>query len=250
MTQRTHSAADAESALRQDLAAAFRLCDRFGWSESVGNHFSAALPGRDGAFLLNPRWRHFAAMRARDLLVLDADDEQVMDRPDAPDPSAWTIHGAIHRQLPQAQVILHCHPPYAVALSCLEDPAVLPIDNNTARFYGRTGYTAEFGGIADAQEEGRRIAAAMEGKSVLVMANHGVTVAGDTVAEAFEDLYFFETAARTLILALSTGRPLSVLSDEVARATADGWAAYRGMAARHFDYLKSRLDAEDASWRD
>jgi hypothetical protein len=34
------------------------------------------------------------------------------------------------------------------------------------------------------------------------------------------------------------------------RATAEGWAAYRGMAARHFDYLKASLDTEDASWRE
>ncbi len=248
--QTPRPATDAETALRQDLTAAFRLCHRFGWSESVGNHFSAAVSETGRRFLLNPRWQHFATIRARDLLVLDADDPDVMARPDAPDPSAWTVHGTMHRELPQARVILHCHAPYSVALSCLADPTMLPIDNNTARFYGRIGYASDFGGIADAKAEGQQLARAMQGKSVLVMANHGVSVAGDTVAEAFEDLYFFETAARTLILAMSTGKPLSILSEEVARGTAEGWAAYRGMAARHFGYLKSCLDAEDPSWRD
>lgn len=239
-----------ERALRQDLAAAFRLCDRFGWSESVANHFSAAVSPDGKTFLLNPRWQHFATIRASDLLLLHADDHRAMDRPDAPDLSAWTVHGTLHRTLPHARVILHCHSPYAVALSCLEDPSMLPIDNNTARFFGRTGYDLEFGGIADTGEEGLRLAGAMGRNAVLVMGNHGVTVAGETVADAFEDLYFFEKAARTLILAMSTGRPLAVLSDDVARATAEGWAAYRGMAARHFQYLKSRLDADDPSWRE
>lgn len=245
-----NEAARAEAGLRCDLAAAFRLCHRFGWSESVGNHFSAAVSDCGRKFLLNPRWQHFATIRASDLLLLDADDPQVMNGPDAPDPSAWTVHGTLHRTLPSARVILHCHSPYAVALSCLKDPTVLPIDNNTARFFGRTGYDLHFGGIADAEEEGERLAQAMEGKSVLVMANHGVTVAGETVADAFEGLYFFEKAARTLILAMSSGKPLSVLSDDVARATAEGWASYRGMAVRHFNYQKSVLDAEDGSWRD
>lgn len=241
---------ETEAGLRQDLAAAFRLCHRFGWSESVGNHFSAAVSDCGRRFLLNPRWQHFATMRASDLLLLDADDVEVMARPGAPDPSAWTVHGTLHRTLPEARVILHCHSPYALALSCLKDPSVLPIDNNTARFFGRTGYDRHFGGIADAEEEGQRMASAMKGHAVLVMANHGVTVAGETVADAVEDLYFFEKAAQTIILALSAGQPLSVLSDEVASATAEGWAAYRGMAVRHFDYLKSTLDAEDSSWRD
>lgn len=244
------SAETEEARLREDLAAAFRLCHRFGWSESVGNHFSAAVSDCGRRFLLNPRWQHFATIRARDLLLLDAEDPDVMVRPDAPDPSAWMVHGTLHRMLPQARVVLHCHAPHALALSCLKDPTVIPIDNNTARFFGRTAYDLVFGGIADAEEEGRHIAEAMDSKAVLVMANHGVTVAGDTVADAFEDLYFFEKAAQTIILARSTGQPLSVLSDEVARATAEGWATYRGMAARHFDYLKTTLDAEDSSWRD
>ncbi|MDS9469314.1 class II aldolase/adducin family protein [Paracoccus sp. MBLB3053] len=236
--------------LRQDLAAAFRICHRFGWSESVGNHFSAALSPCGRKFLLNRKWQHFGSIRASDLMVVNADDPDVMNRPDAPDASAWTVHGTMHRMLPNARVILHCHSPYAVALSCLRDPTVLPLDNNTARFFGRTAYDLSFGGIADAEEEGARLANAIRGHSVLVMGNHGVSVVGETVADAFEDLYFFEKAAQTIVLGLSTGKPLAVLSDEVAQATAEGWKPYRGMAQRHFDYLKSELDAADPSWRD
>lgn len=236
--------------LRQDLAAAFRICHRFGWSESVGNHFSAAASASGRQFLLNPRWQHFATIKASDLLLLDAGDADVMNRPNAPDPSAWTVHGTLHRMLPEARVILHCHSPHAVALACLRDPTMPPLDNNTARFFGRIGYDLEFGGIADAEEEGVRLAHMMKGKSVLVMGNHGVSIAAPTVADAFEDLYFFEKAAQTVILCLSTGKPLAVLSDEVATATAQGWIPYRGMAARHFEYLKSELDKTDPSYRD
>lgn len=237
-------------ALRRDLAAAFRLCHRFGWSESVGNHFSAAVSPDGRRFLLNRRWQHFATIRASDLLLLDADDPSVMDGPDAPDASAWAVHGALHRALPQTRIILHCHPPHATALATLKDPTLLPIDNNTARFFGRVGYDLEFGGISDNEAEGEHLVRAMGGHSVLVMGNHGVSVSGETVADAFEDLYFFERAAETLILALSTGKPLAVLRDAVAEETALGWLAYRGMAERHFAYLTSVLDAEDPSWRD
>ena len=66
-------AARADSdALRIDLAAAFRLTARFGWHESVGNHFSAALSADGRRFLMNPKWRHFAAIRASDLLLSPA----------------------------------------------------------------------------------------------------------------------------------------------------------------------------------
>lgn len=236
--------------LRQDLAAAFRLCHRFGWSESVGNHFSAAVSEDGRRFLLNRCWQHFATIRPDDLLELDVDDPPDMSGPDAPDRSAWAVHGALHREAPQARVVLHCHSPYATALACLEDPTLLPIDNNTARFFGRVGYDLEFGGISDSEAEGAHLVRALGDKSVLVMGNHGVSVTGTTVADAFEDLYFFEKAAQTLILAKSSGDALAVLDDDVARKTAEGWLSYRGMGRRHFDYLKSTLDRDEPDWRD
>lgn len=241
---------NSETALRVDLAAAFRLAVEFGWHESVGNHFSAAVSADGKRFLMNPRWKHFGAVRASDLLLLDADDTETMTRPNPPDASAWCIHGAIHRAHPGARVLLHGHPPYATALAGLKDPAMKPIDQNTARFHGRVAVDLGFAGIADEAAEGQRLAALLDGHSVLLMGNHGVTVAADSVAAAFEDLYFFERAAQTLMLAYASGQPLNVMSDELARKTAEGWRAYDGMAPAHFDYLKSTLDAKDPSYRD
>ncbi|MBO1325482.1 class II aldolase/adducin family protein [Acetobacter sp. TBRC 12305] len=239
-----------ETALRVDLAAAFRLAARFGWHESVGNHFSAALTPDGRRFLMNRKWQHFATIRASDLQILDADDPDVMTRPDAPDPSAWCIHGHAHRRVPAARVIIHCHPISATTLSTLADPRLLPIDQNAARFFGRMAIDLECGGIADQDEEGIRIADLLASAPTLLMANHGLSVTGQTVAEAFENLYFFEKAADTLLRAYATGRPLSVMTDEIATLTAEGWDAYRGASFAHFAYLKSVLDAEDPSYRD
>jgi ribulose-5-phosphate 4-epimerase/fuculose-1-phosphate aldolase len=172
-----------------------------------------------------------------------------MTRPNAPDASAWTIHGAIHRRSP-VRVLLHCHPPYSTALATLKDPSMKPIDNNTARFFGNLAVDTSFGGIADETEEGERLAQTLGDYKTLLMGNHGVTTTGNTVAEAFEDLYFFERAAKTLMLAYSSGQPINILSDETARKTAEGWRDYNGMAFAHFDYLKSQLDKTDPSYRD
>ncbi len=230
-------------ALREDLAAAFRITAQMGWSESVGNHFSAAVSADGKQFLLNRKWQHFASIKPQDLMLLDADDADVMNRPEAPDASAWTIHGTVHRQCPTARVIIHCHPPHATALATLADPRMLPLDNNTARFFNRLAIDQGFGGIADEAEEGLRLAAALGNKKTLLMGSHGITCTGPTVAEAFEDLYFFEKAAQTLLLAYASGQPLNVLSDEVAEKTARGWDDYRGMSYAHFDWLKSQLPA-------
>ena len=236
--------------LRVDLAAAFRLAAHFDWHESIANHFSAAVSDDGKQFLLNPKWRHFTSIKASELLVLDATDKSVMERPDAPEPTAWCIHGAVHAQLPHARVLLHCHPPYATALSTLKDPSIKPIDQNTARFFNRVALDLEFGGLADDDAEGLRIAKAFGQAYVLLMGNHGVSCAGETVAEAFEHLYYLERAAKTLMLAYASGQELSVLADDVAEKTAKGWELYSDSAFAHYEQLKLLLDKTDASYRD
>lgn len=231
-----------EAELREDLAAAFRLAAKFGWEESVGNHFSAAVSEDGRYFLLNRKWQHFASIRPDDLLLLDAENPEVMDGPDAPDASAWTIHGAIHRLCSSAQVVLHCHPVHATALAMLEDPELKPLDNNTARFFNRVAIDRGFGGIADEAEEGLRLVRALGNHKTMLMGNHGLLCAGKSVAHAFEDMYFFERAAQTQLLAYATGKELAILDDETAEKTAKGWEPYRGMADAHFAYLKSTLE--------
>lgn len=239
-----------EQELREDLAAAFRIAARYGWHESVANHFSAAVSADGKQFLLNPRWQHFSTVKASDLLLLDADDPDVMSRPDAPDPSAWCIHGAIHRNLPHGRVLLHLHPTYATALMGLKDPTLKPIDQCTARYYNRVAVDTGFDGIADDNAEGERLAKCFGNHSTMLMGNHGVITAAQTVAQAFDDLYYLERACQTMVLAYSTGQELAEMDHETATKTAQGWDGYQGMGDAHFAYWKSVLDREEPDYRD
>jgi ribulose-5-phosphate 4-epimerase/fuculose-1-phosphate aldolase len=238
-----------EEALRIDLAAAFRLIHELDMHESVANHLSAAVSADGKQFLMNRRWMHFSNVTASNLQLLDSDDATVMDSDQAPDTSAWTIHGNLHRALPEAKVILHLHSTYATVLSTLKDPRILPIDNNTARFYERIAYDTNFGGIATSDEEGQRIVHTLAGKKALMMGNHGVTVVGETVAEAFESLYYLEKACKTMVLAYATGQELNVLPHELALETAESWNEFSGAAFAHFEQLKANFDSKDGSYR-
>jgi ribulose-5-phosphate 4-epimerase/fuculose-1-phosphate aldolase len=231
-----------------DLAAAFRLAADLGWHEAVANHFSAAVSPDGKRFLMNPRWRHFSRIRASELLLLDTEDKETMNRPDAPDPSAWCIHGHLHAALPHARCILHVHPPYATAIATLADPGIKPIEQNTARFFDRVAIDLGYGGIADNDAEGERLVRALGTRTRMMLGHHGVLVVGATVAEAFDDLYYLERACQTLVLAYATGQPLNVMSPELAERTARGWEEYKDAALVHFEEMKKILDARDRSY--
>ena len=239
-----------ESQLRIDLAAALRLAAYYDWHEGVANHFSAAVSPDGKKFLVNPRWKHFSRARASELLLVDADDPDTMKREDAPDPSAWAIHSAIHRRVPHARVVLHLHPPYATTLATLKDPSIKPVDQVTARFFNRLAMDMEFGGIASEEAEGERIASTIGNHSSIMMANHGVTTLAPTVAEAFDAMYHLERAARTMVLAYSTGQPLNVMSDELAESVAREWDVYKDAEFSHFEEMKQVLDRENPGYAD
>lgn len=234
---------------RVDLAAAFRWTARLDMHESVANHFSLAVNNDGTQFLMNANQVHFSRVRASSLLLLDANDPETMSSPDAPDPTAWGLHASIHRQCPHARCVMHVHSIFATVLASLADSRVLPIDQNTAMFFNRIVIDNEFGGLAF-DNEGARCAAALfdPSKKVMVMGNHGVLVLGDSVADTFNRLYYFERAAETYVRALQTGQPLRVLSDEIAEKTAHEMENYPEQAERHLAELKAILDDEGDSY--
>ncbi len=234
---------------RVDMAAAFRWTARLNMHEAVANHFSLAVNGGGTRFLINPNGRHFSRITASSLVEIDANDPNTMARPDAPDPTAWGLHGAIHRALPHARCVMHIHSIHATVLASLADSRLPAIDQNTAMFFGRHVVDDHYGGLAF-EEEGARCAAMLADPKVttMVMGNHGVLIIGQTVAEAFNRLYYFERAAETYIRALQTGQALRVLPDAIAEKTAQEWEAYPGFAEAHLREMKAILDEEGATY--
>jgi len=236
---------------RVELAAAFRWAARVDLHEAVANHFSLAVNEDGTRFLMNPNQVHFSRIRASDLVLIDANDPSTMDRPDAPDPTAWGLHGAIHRHCPHARCVMHAHPEYSTVLASLKDSRLLPIDQNTAVFFNRYVIDEYYDGLAF-EEEGERCAQLLANPAhkTMIMGNHGVMTIGAGVGDAFNRLYYFERAARTYIQALQTGQPLRVLSDEIAEKTASQIEAYPSQDDRHLSEILAILDKEEPDFRD
>jgi len=234
---------------RVDLATAFRWTARLGMHEAVANHFSLSINDDGTKFLMNPNQKHFSRIRASDMIVVDANDPETLEGPDAPDPTAWGLHGGIHRAVPHARCCMHVHSMHATVLACLADKTLPPLDQNATMFYGHQVIDDNYGGLAF-EEEGARCAELLSDPKdfVMIMGNHGVMVIGETVAQTFNRMYYFERACETYIRALQTGQPLAVLSDEIAAKTSEEIQTYPEQDERHLSELKAILDAEGSDY--
>lgn len=206
--------------LRRDLAAAFVLADRMGFSEGICNHFSAVVPGEPERYLINPFGVHWSEMRPDHLLLIDGAG-RVLEGEGEVEATARSIHVAGHRANPRHKALLHTHMPHATALTMLEGGRLEMAHQTAVRFLGRMAHHG-FGGIALDDAEGSRIAEAQRDNpdaDIFFLDNHGVTVGAESVAVAFDDLYYLERACRQQILAQSTGLPLKLIEGEVLRET-------------------------------
>jgi ribulose-5-phosphate 4-epimerase/fuculose-1-phosphate aldolase len=236
--------------LQKDLAATFRWTARLNMHEGVANHFSACVPGSSTDFYVNKAGLHFSQIKASDIILVTKDNiEELKKKPDLVDPTAINIHGAIHQKVPHARCIFHVHSKYATALSTLKDPIMKPIDQNTMIFFNRVSVFNEFGGLGF-KDESIKMANALGNKQHLLLANHGIITTGETIAEGFNYLYYFEKAAETYLTALSTNKELNVVSDEIAEKTAQETADYPiNLAQLHLDQIKKILDKEEPDYK-
>ncbi len=241
--------ADAVRAMREDLAACFRMAARYGFEEGICNHFSAVVPGHDDLFLVNPYGLAFREITASKLLVCDFHGN-VVEGEGQPEATAFYIHAELHKRVPRARVAFHTHMPYATALSMTEGDPLVWAGQTSLKFYGRTVVDDDYNGLALDHSEGARIAASVGDADIVFMRNHGVMVLAPNVAEAWDDLYYLERAAEVQVVAMSTGRQLIPVAPQVAEA------AYRQMregdpesARLHLASIRRQLDAEEPQYR-
>ena len=234
--------------IRIELAAAYRLAVRFDLNEGISNHFTA----RAGEnFLVIPHGLHFSEVTASRLLLVNPEGH-VQKGKGQVEPSAFFIHSRILRARPDAHAVLHTHQPYTTAVTLLEGGRLLPASQNALRFHERIAYDDSYQGAADHVKEGERLASVLEKRDVLLLAQHGVVVAGPSVAKAFDDLYFLERAAKVQVLAQATGGRLRSILDDVARGyvRADRPNNLAKQAREHFAALLRILDREEPDYRD
>ena len=237
-------------AARVDLAAVHRIAGRLGFDDGIWNHFTLMLPGAGERFLVKAHGLLMSQVTAGNLLVVNAEGN-VVEGEGQVERSAFSIHYPLHKLHPRAQCILHAHPTYSTWLADLEGGRLQMVNQDSLRFYDRVAYDDNYQGGEIELSGGTGMAHALGDKSILVSANHGVTVVGTTVAEAFYDLYYLEQACKRQHVVAASGRTPRVVSDDVAARSRDHLnEEFSASAALHFDALKCVLDTDEPEYAD
>jgi ribulose-5-phosphate 4-epimerase/fuculose-1-phosphate aldolase len=239
-----------EWATRVDLAAAYRLVALFKWDDLVFTHISARVPGRDNEFLINPYGLMFDEITASSLVKIDTAGNKLDDSPFPVNPAGFTIHSAIHGARHDAQCVLHVHTLNGIAVSA-QKGGVLPISQQSIFVLSSLSYH-DYEGVALRDDEKPRLVRDLGRNDFLMLRNHGLLTLGATIADAFLNMYLFETVCTIQVRAMSGGTELTQVDPRIiagARQQAMQVTKGVGGGALTWPGLLRRLDRVDPSYR-
>jgi ribulose-5-phosphate 4-epimerase/fuculose-1-phosphate aldolase len=237
-----------ERELRIQLAAAYRLAEKFGMSELTATHISVRVPGPTPTFLFNQNGLLFDEITASNLVRIDLYGNPVGEDKNVPLSRAGiNIHGAVLEARPDVNCALHTHNVYAIAVASTEG-GLLPLSQSSMRFSGQVAYH-DYGRAATDTTERSRLQEDLGDKWVMLMRNHGLLTTGSTVGDAFIAAFHLEKACRIQAFAQAMGQPL-VFPDDDAVGDATMSPARGGGENRTWQALLRRLDREDPSYKE
>jgi ribulose-5-phosphate 4-epimerase/fuculose-1-phosphate aldolase len=240
----------AEWQTRVDLAAAYRLVALFRWDDLVFTHITARVPGTDNQFLINPYGLMFDEITASSLVKIDTAGNKLDDTPFPVNPAGFTIHSAIHGARHDAQCVLHVHSLNGVAVSA-QRGGVLPLSQQSIFVLSSLAYH-DYEGVALRDDEKPRLVNDLGDKSFLMLRNHGLLALGPTIADAFLNMYLFETVCTIQIRAMAGGGELVPIDPRIiAGAQQQAREATRGVGGGALTWpgLLRRLDRLDTGYR-
>ena len=179
--------------IRQKLAHCYHLVDYFGWTETIFNHISARVPGKEHHYLVNPFGLNYSEVTPENLLKVDLDGNKVETSEYEANPAGFALHSAVHGARDDIHCLIHTHTTPISAIVQKKDG--FKYDSfYGAQLYGRVGYHA-FEGITLFKEEKQRMLQNMGTHHILVLRNHGIAVGESSIEKAFFLLWTVQRAA-------------------------------------------------------
>jgi ribulose-5-phosphate 4-epimerase/fuculose-1-phosphate aldolase len=175
---------------------------------ATGGNLSARLPGST-VFVVTARATRLDRLGDADFSVLDLDGVVLAGNPDPS--SEWRLHQRTYRIRPDVSAIVHLHPHTAVLVDALGYPVrLLTLDH--AAYLRRVARIPFFRNgtdeLADAAAEASRDCDA------IILAHHGCSTLGDSIASAYRRALLLEDAALSTFRCLQLGDTSTAFPEE------------------------------------
>lgn len=240
----------AEWEQRVHLAACYRLLAHYRMTDLIYTHVSARVPGTSGEFLINPYGLTFDEITASSLVKVDPDGRVILDATGIGcNPAGFVIHSCIHRARAGLHCVIHTHTAAGIGVAA-QERGLLMISQHAMRFHGAISYHDYEGVALDTEEQPRLVSDLGDTNKVMILRNHGLLTAGETVREAFDLMFYLERACQAQIAAQAGGAALRECSDEVAAKVARQFMVPDGSELRDWPALTRLLDRVDDSYRE
>jgi ribulose-5-phosphate 4-epimerase/fuculose-1-phosphate aldolase len=192
----------------QKMAVAFRHLADIGFAENMAGHITWQPEGQTDMFV-NPWGLWWQELSASDICVVDGDAHVVRGRWDVT--PAIHLHTEIHRQRPDARVVIHNHPYYVSLIAAL---GTLPdlVHQTGALFLDDMYLVEKYDGEIDAPWRAAELAGQIGSANLVILANHGVIATGHDLAAAVYRAVSIERVCRLAYDVMVTGRTPSAMN--------------------------------------
>ncbi len=202
----------AEWQTRVDLAACYRLIALYGWDDLIFTHISAKIPGSE-EFLINPFGLMFHEITASSLVKIDLAGNKLMDSPYTINPAGYTIHSAVHEVRHDVACVVHIHTPAGIAISA-QKQGLLPLSQQSLFVLASLAYHG-YEGVALNHDEKARLQADLGDKNFMILPNHGLLTAGNSIADTFLMMFTLQRACEIQVMAQGGGAELIHIPQQV-----------------------------------
>ncbi|HWV64268.1 class II aldolase/adducin family protein [Chitinophaga sp.] len=229
--------------LKYKLALSCRLLRMLELDEgSISGHISLKVPGSQNLFWVNPFGVLFDEVTPDNLVMVD--ENGVVVEGDHPvNVAGFCIHSSIHQANKDVSCIVHTHSPWGTLFSAFADCSILPIDQNSCMFYDNHVVYRDFDGPVNNLGSAHKLADALQGKNVAILANHGALTCGDELETAVMYMVCLERALRLNVKARELNTDLRLVDAATALASRE-WIANPLGFKIEFDALARRVERQ------
>jgi L-fuculose-phosphate aldolase len=198
-------------ALRRKLTNAGRVLAMQDQGDFVAGHVTVRLEDDKSRFLMKPATIGLEEMTSENIITVDLDGQRVAGA--MPRHNEVYIHSEVLRARPDINCVIHTHPEHVVAFSSLGKP-LAAISNDGTMFSAGVPVFSETTDLITDQPRGKAVAKTLGQGHALILRNHGIVTAGDTIEHAVFLAIKLERACRIQLLAENAGGPKLFVKEE------------------------------------